>query len=121
MRISDWSSDVCSSDLILIVDEQDISGDSNDRDKDDGENYTPAASPAFNDGGGGSLYHPFGYPFVSHVTLLTLDSFIRRGIRLACHKHLASGKEKRGRTGCPRSAEHTHELQSLMRTSHAVF
>src|SRR3546814_14002059 len=101
MRISDWSSDVCSSDLafrrvfhcipdaiggvanglgrshnsvgfaclILIVDEQDISGDSNDRDKDDGENYTPAASPAFNDGGGGSLYHPFGYPFVSHVPL----------------------------------------------------
>src|SRR3546814_8923221 len=57
--------------LILIVDEQDISGDSNDRDKDDGDNYTPAASPAFNDGGGGSLYHPLGYPFVSHVTLLT--------------------------------------------------
>src|SRR3546814_19253083 len=45
--------------LILIVDEQDISGDSKDRDKDDGENYTPAASPAFNDGGGGSLSHPF--------------------------------------------------------------
>src|SRR3546814_1739487 len=93
MRISDWSSDVCSSDLILIVDEQDISGDSNDRDKDDGENYTPAASPAFNDGGGGSLYHPFGYPFVSHVTLLTLD----------------------------RSEEHTSELQSPMRISYAVF
>src|SRR3546814_5653687 len=99
MRISDWSSDVCSSDL----DEQ----CARRRDGDDGRRNHPAWRPPARPGRSG----PAG-----------------RGGRLGGY----AGDRDRGygaypaqAGGCARAAdrleEHTSELQSLMRTSYAVF
>src|SRR3546814_2713978 len=91
MRISDWSSDVCSSDLI-----------------------------------GGSRC---GLPFVLDLFDGTLD--VRRGdgvvgsennrVTFAAEKLQPAAGIPVGVESGRRSEEHTSELQSLMRTSYAVF
>src|SRR3546814_9022600 len=93
MRISDWSSDVCSSDLVRPD---------------------------------GSLAHPDGHS--SHPDLLLVgyewklrpspakqrtEIVIDQMRELSARLGLSSGSE--------RSEEHTSELQSLMRSSYAVF
>src|SRR3546814_963987 len=105
MRISDWSSDVCSSDLILeenvadAVAEQDIGHERLERER--------------------SAHH-----HVAHFAQLAPAA-----IELVGLGHIEAGPcadlpavvvEQRGvRKG--RSEEHTSELQSLMRISYAVF
>src|SRR3546814_4384759 len=98
MRISDWSSDVCSSDLIPLVEQQ-------ERPSED----VPIQGQVI--------------PSNVHLQLQTLNwpsgytglsSNSARG--LPVHQ---SGK-KQWRAGS-RSEEHTSELQSLMRISYAVF
>src|SRR3546814_2528774 len=97
MRISDWSSDVCSSDLALCV-----------------RNVATA-----------SLHPP-----VHSTTGLLLPVSGWRDHQTDAGRSLSGRTESRGRRNrdaragdrrCPRSEEHTSELQSLMRISYAVF
>src|SRR3546814_1851645 len=97
MRISDWSSDVCSSDLAagdvqeaVIVDATAIAG----------------AQPAV-----------IGERFARFLRLAEIAAHDRRMLEL----DFAVGIEAKPRTGQRRSEEHTSELQSLMRISYAVF
>src|SRR3546814_7341690 len=101
MRISDWSSDVCSSDL---VDRGHGVGRELDIDHRAGDGHDAAVLQ-----GGGALGH-------GHV-------------RSPGSKGGRATGGRRGRHGCRRgrirskrrSEEHTSELQSLMRISYAVF
>src|SRR3546814_5998037 len=115
MRISDWSSDVCSSDLIA-----------NDRP------FVLLAGPCAIE----SRDHALEVAEVlvavcgrAGVPLIYKSSFDKanrtsvtagRGIGMTAGLEILA--EVRERFGCPvRSEEHTSELQSLMRISYAVF
>src|SRR3546814_9873492 len=99
MRISDWSSDVCSSDLLIdiascVLRKGRHAYQRGDADK--GETRHADGAPA---------------PLSNHALLIHLSPFIcREGI--ACSYRF---------TTFQRSEEHTSELQSLMRNSYAVF
>src|SRR3546814_5239517 len=101
MRISDWSSDVCSSDLLLHPDP--------------GHHGT---APGGTD--------PRGHERVAGAPGARADGDpvpverrpVGGGREAAAHHAGTAGGEGRGRT---RSEEHTSELQSLMRISYAVF
>src|SRR3546814_5525077 len=106
MRISDWSSDVCSSDL------GGYSGDIAVRMRD------PAISPDSIRARSGPVSRgsePVSTTLVKpYRTSISCNCDCRRGAgRSAAPAHLGSVK-------CTRSEEHTSELQSLMRTSYAV-
>src|SRR3546814_10703737 len=134
MRISDWSSDVCSSDLLRTAD----SGSRRGRRRTQAQRQCRAL-------GQPQLRGP--YPSANADELPGLAD-AGRGLRTgrddACQlaeglarqgqrrqagvpaRHLAidprdSECHRRLRTGRPRSEEHTSELQSLMRISYAVF
>src|SRR3546814_5753841 len=95
MRISDWSSDVCSSDLI------------------DAFARLGTASDRFN------MFDRFaggGLKFGGWVPGRPEDEF---GIAFAAA--FPSDSWRRATAAGPRSEEHTSELQSLMRISYAVF
>src|SRR3546814_4539260 len=104
MRISDWSSDVCSSDLLHAAPKsQDGSVRRNPT------CHVRARTPAY-----------------GRVGLLPRQWRSSSGdgtTRVACRRRLASPARCGFLTaGCrPRSEEHTSELQSLMRISYAVF
>src|SRR3546814_5984103 len=109
MRISDWSSDVCSSDLARR-----LAGD----DAGDHHRLGPAV-PSHLSGRPAGARRRAGDPHSTHA----------RGVD---GESLAGGKAGETRTGCRayrpaapagpwRSEEHTSELQSLMRNSYAVF
>src|SRR3546814_5706774 len=91
MRISDWSSDVCSSDLVLVRVEK----------RRDDVLY-------INDGAYGSLFD------AAHVAW-------RFPVKLVREKESAARPLNFSFYGPTRSEEHTSELQSLMRISYAVF
>src|SRR3546814_1101661 len=101
MRISDWSSDVCSSDLPCIADRaqgallqrQTVS---------DTRSAAPARSPPDQ-----SHVHPGATATAHPASLRALH--VRRSLTTVPTLPL------------PRSEEHTSELQSLMRISYAVF
>src|SRR3546814_5031196 len=91
MRISDWSSDVCSSDLLVLRIQT------------------------------GMQAHPSGKFGDQRQALVIGGPQLRRvddGIQVAGHRPRAP---KRFRRVFQRSEEHTSELQSLMRISYAVF
>src|SRR3546814_7401765 len=105
MRISDWSSDVCSSDLILSDDDDSL-----------------------------LIYLTFDFNKCIKNLMIALSrrlqtssippSDVKVGMRgrwfsAVCPK--APWKSRRSRHRCKRSEEHTSELQSLMRISYAVF
>src|SRR3546814_10753247 len=96
MRISDWSSDVCSSDL-------------------GGSRGGASVTGILRLGGGVILVDPAGLvdelPDHSHQ----IDRSLRLDDLVAVFQH------HRIATRQQRSEEHTSELQSLMRTSYAVF
>src|SRR3546814_3049145 len=123
MRISDWSSDVCSSDLGLILDEvverpasvSDLGG----------------AVLALGRGQLGSVDLPVGgrhtlcqqrRPGGGAVVIASAGA---RRRRRPCDRQGESGRMVRRYPARPRGAdrseEHTSELQSLMRISYAVF
>src|SRR3546814_8218016 len=108
MRISDWSSDVCSSDLFLL------------------------ASPANYSHSRLSCYRLFvAMPERLTYNSVTLQQRQARHLGLngrptpARHHCCAHGREQSGPNAPEsiyrRSEEHTSELQSLMRISYAVF
>src|SRR3546814_10588047 len=86
MRISDWSSDVCSSDLKGVP----------------SAGLSPADEP-----------QP-----VSAMAAIRIAGFIGPSPRYAVR---APRRSPRARAPARRSEEHTSELQSLMRSSYAVF
>src|SRR3546814_10527767 len=93
MRISDWSSDVCSSDLQFAW-----------------------LAPAFTDRG--FNFAAVGYPLAPEARLAGIVA----SCRAAVHWLLAYPSGLRfDPTRVHRSEEHTSELQSLMRISYAVF
>src|SRR3546814_3509721 len=104
MRISDWSSDVCSSDLVRILAQRLL---------------PPAPARIAEDVDVG---RPERQPVIAVVIPLALRLVVF-GAALG-RDHLALGVEQRaieGRGHADRSEEHTSELQSLMRISYAVF
>src|SRR3546814_5193549 len=100
MRISDWSSDVCSSDL--VVDPEDA-----DAVVDPVQQHVPAGLPE------GRAVGFVVRPEVDRVDVLVL---LRRVLGVPDRTVGALGEPLR-----VRSEEHTSELQSLMRISYAVF
>src|SRR3546814_10324600 len=93
MRISDWSSDVCSSDLVVVL---------------------ATRAHAFLRGGGTAV----GALLVAGEDVLELHH-ARVGEQ---QRRIVARHQRRGRHGLvARSEEHTSELQSLMRISYAVF
>src|SRR3546814_8559026 len=107
MRISDWSSDVCSSDLALVRDP------AQQRDAAIGARQHPGRSARL----GGAPVEEI--PAIGQFSVRKLRRVSDGASRLAGRDRDAQGggegAESRG------SEEHTSELQSLMRISYAVF
>src|SRR3546814_5963578 len=103
MRISDWSSDVCPSDLIVAIQDMGAAG------------LTSSSVEMASKGGVGLE--------------LVLDDVPCRETGMTPYEMMLSESQERmlmilkpGREGeAERSEEHTSELQSLMRISYAVF
>src|SRR3546814_4179582 len=128
MRISDWSSDVCSSDLAYylgrVIDEADDIGASFF------EVTTAAAFLAFSEhpadgcvievGLGGRLdaTNVITAPAACGIAQLGIDHQAFLGDTLL---EIAAEKAGIAQSGAPRTEGHTSELQSLMRISYAVF
>src|SRR3546814_4335164 len=101
MRISDWSSDVCSSDLNNPVIQTDAEGH---------ETLTPYHEE--------TLCEPDSITFADLISNQTTQA---RDLNQR-NKQVAGGvKYNSGGLHAVRSEEHTSELQSLMRISYAVF
>src|SRR3546814_6389235 len=112
MRISDWSSDVCSSDLARISDRRDCGADPA------GERGPPPSIPD------NSL--PIVIPAKAGMTATSLTGLragLHRRRRFGGHSGRRARQFDRETAAAPesRSEEHTSELQSLMRISYAVF
>src|SRR3546814_4779920 len=106
MRISDWSSDVCSSDLLVLT--------------------TPKPIP----GGDGALLAALARPAtIQDDRLAAVDADFSQLPKFGAPGTIVSQTALPGlraeriefANGVTRSEEHTSELQSLMRISYAVF
>src|SRR3546814_2719186 len=117
MRISDWSSDVCSSDLLVGPDQRPVP--------------PPRVRRPVDAGGdaGGRVIHDVRLNAVEHLRRLrtVLPQDVVEGPRRPLVHILQLVLEAIGDSGhlatgvFDRSEEHTSELQSLMRISYAVF
>src|SRR3546814_8513270 len=101
MRISDWSSDVCSSDLGLV--------------SCPGLYFEPGMG-----GRRGKAKARERHCLATGAKCLSAHRFFERHPALRA-RHARQECRKSTISGPNRSAEHTSELQSLMRTSYAVF
>src|SRR3546814_8209060 len=125
MRISDWSSDVCSSDLLRQLgnrERQQVSG-AGDRDDAVGVDrgnlrrlqHACAAVPAQRKQRLARLLPP------GQVLEAGDEAVAVRGREHEARVVVTRGQRLERRAGGRRSEEHTSELQSLMRISYAVF
>src|SRR3546814_1211899 len=110
MRISDWSSDVCSSDLL------DVSGSLNI----DAIGTGGTGNVASGDGQGGTASVAISGNAISYTTGATIVDAGGTGGGNNGSLVSALGGDGTGGTA-ERSEEHTSELQSLMSISYAVF
>src|SRR3546814_2255134 len=113
MRISDWSSDVCSSDLVSYRDKTWLSVDNRD----------VLSQGAYTLVG---LYGVWDSPQYSWqvragVRNLTDENYKTEGQEFASVGNIQTAYYGLPRNWYVRSEEHTSELQSLMRPSYAVF
>src|SRR3546814_6303803 len=108
MRISDWSSDVCSSDLTVISEALNILGQSLRKSylPDLILRHTKAVKSQTARASGGSV------GLDNQLNTIRLNPAPVRGV---------GGKPYKSPPARGRSEEHTSELQSLMRNSYAVF
>src|SRR3546814_7179657 len=121
MRISDWSSDVCSSDLEVMGADLRVM-------KNGKLDYDGIIGPATRS----ALAQAVAAGRIVEINNLIVDKRIAE-LNTKGHKKSNSGWFARaesfriapavspGTSGTPRSEEHTSEIQSLMRTSDAVF
>src|SRR3546814_1611466 len=114
MRISDWSSDVCSSDLHIVREEID---------RDDAVILAAVGMARFDRRRQRHLHVLDGVVLQARgVRVLATTG---QGERRGCQQDSKSGNRCPGLMKwphvCCRSEEHTSELQSLMRNSYAVF
>src|SRR3546814_4528028 len=109
MRISDWSSDVCSSDLVGV----------GGRDR---AGARQREAEGFGDGrhGGGSA-HGHAVSIGARDAALDADPFLLGDLAGAPLIPVPEGVGAGAEHLAARSEEHTSELQSLMRISYAVF
>src|SRR3546814_1160153 len=107
MRISDWSSDVCSSDLLREAYRRngDIAG--NAIDESVAQRFVSS---------GHRIDRAIGIDQIANHAFFAASAALRAAIVLG-----RSSKSARGASLRPRSEEHTSELQSLMRISYAGF
>src|SRR3546814_3817993 len=105
MRISEWSSDVCSSDLLLKGKRAFIVFASGG---------VPLGSEV--DFASGYLKHILGFVGITDVTVIAADGHLMDGDAVNRATSAIDGLKL-----AARSEEHTSELQSLMRISYAVF
>src|SRR3546814_6782858 len=117
MRISDWSSDVCSSDLEEPVALADVASTARSH------HVLPLVLPAT--AAGHDVVDALGgsTAVLAHVVVAGEDPAPVEGSPTPVrHLHEApQAHDRRQRNGQVRSEEHTSELQSLMRLSYAVF
>src|SRR3546814_7266518 len=133
MRISDWSSDVCSSDLGARSSSEDAKGrcqrrEGEDRDRDSEAETTDNPKPS-----GSRRRHlevGIGFQVAERLAQLPTDQRRHRRIRPdvpAKHERESKPVDRHLRGACRaapavgRSEEHQTQLQSLMRISYAVF
>src|SRR3546814_10624352 len=121
MRISDWSSDVCSSDLLPTIAPLTLrSSIIRPLDRPSVATLRPHIRPRL------VTFHPTFLSLgpVLATRLLAVSMIIAAPIMITLRElHLRQSWRQGcdGRCGHPRSEEHTSELQSLMRISYAVF
>src|SRR3546814_8824955 len=113
MRISDWSSDVCSSDLAEKGKGQ---GDAAQREG-HGESQQQHAADGREHDEGENLPKQRRIHFLDRSRLF----FLRLELRMPHQNQIAPPGERQPLEADQRSEEHTSELQSLMRISYAVF
>src|SRR3546814_6623715 len=116
MRISDWSSDVCSSDLVLTIDGPSGSGKGT-------ISRALAARLGWHYLDSGALYRAVGLAAAwADIDLSDADALLRctEEVRVQFREAADPAAEPRVLVN-GRSEEHTSELQSLMRISYAVF
>src|SRR3546814_5146720 len=121
MRISDWSSDVCSSDLLFDSGRHALYDFPFFTDVDDTRADTSAKLPQFRDSFLVAIFTP---PPDNHIgagagepaSKTQADARVTPG-----HERNFSSQIEQIFCHIFRSEEHTSELQSLMRTSYAVF
>src|SRR3546814_7379539 len=124
MRISDWSSDVCSSDLVLLFDRSLKVGDFVELDADTRGTVHAinirATRIITNDNIGVLVPNA---EFVNGRVVNWTHRSVNRRIRVPFRVGFGVDKElvKQAALEAARSEEHTSELQSLMRISYAVF
>src|SRR3546814_7217725 len=111
MRISDWSSDVCSSDLPEILEAVNETTRA-ERASSNIANQRPAFEVAKCNARGGNMGGPY------HAGVFAFANICEIERRREQQRH--PGNRSPSSTTL-RSEEHTSELQSLMRTSHYVF
>src|SRR3546814_7037019 len=129
MRISDWSSDVCSSDLLVPPRRSPYILRDPDPFVDRGPQYVEAAEllddavsyrvvVAFGDEAAEHLVPDDEDPGVIGIQIARIDAVMDAVVRRRIHHRLEPARHPPDRL---RSEEHTSELQSLMRISYAVF
>src|SRR3546814_3269359 len=120
MRISDWSSDVCSSDLRPHTPAHEGEGYADHAANDIGDYATRSNGPVAEiapqlgemDGGQALQYQHEGK---------RRQNQSKAGIISCASQRTRDGDEQGAKKAANRSEEHTSELQSLMRISYAVF
>src|SRR3546814_4404096 len=129
MRISDWSSDVCSSDLLPALDDEQVDLGHVPQEADAirlglvaqlvHERPAPPRADHHLGGAGGAVLVGILAGFVDVEGVVRV---LHGGdAQAAAHQGWDELHDKRRLAAARRSEEHTSELQSLMRTSYAVF
>src|SRR3546814_5163949 len=116
MRISDWSSDVCSSDLELVrclLGARQFEGEAQDD--------SPGPDAGKQQSQHDHLHHDISLHEQGQRRNGRSLSHQGYGRKRCTHKRISSPFWRRVKMSIQRSEEHTSELQSLMRISYAVF